>query len=263
MLRQPFLLLILLVHVGAHLRAADQGPVFPAERCVFFTCLSWDDEIETLYYRTLTEDPKAPVQPRAFIVGTKDIGIASSFRSEPQSYLGPAVLEFISAGTPLKAFPEKPDKEPVARVLIPPDQSHLLLLFFAQKNTVARAGSQYRIEIIPDHLDDLPAGGYCLMNTTGKNLIGSMGKKSFELPAHATKSLLPPEDTAENLEWLFWNELRKEKPLYSSIWQHRPDGRTLIIITESTEQREALSIKAVQDTVHPVRVKIEPPSIPR
>ncbi len=261
MLHQPLLLLTLLFHAGLPLIAVDQGPAFPPERRVVFTCLSWDEEIESLYYRTLVKDPKAPVTPSpgsqdTFIISAGNLAIASSYRSEPQAYLGPAVIEFFTA-------PPERDASPAARLLIPPGQSHLLLLFFPEKNTGANTGAQYRVEILPDNLASLPAGGYLLMNTTGKKLIGSMGKKSFELPGYSTKRLSPPADTIEKLEWIFWNGSRKVKPLYSSLWQHRPAGRTLIIITESIEQRGALAIKAVHDIEDPAELKVEPPSIPK
>lgn len=260
-LHQRLLLWLLIIQATLTPGVADQGSAFPPERGIIFTCLSWDDEIESLYYRTLIHDPKAPVsgsQTRSgsLVVSTGNLTIASSYRSEPQTYLGPAVIEFFTA-------PPEQNSTPVARILLPPEQNHLLFLFFSPKTTAASHGAPYRIEILPDHLANLPAGGYLLMNTTGKSLIGSMGKKSFELQEHSTKCLPPPADTMEKLEWRFWNGSRKAKPLYSSLWQHRADGRTLIIISDSIEQRGALAIKAIQDPVDPDNPKKELPLIPK
>lgn len=262
------LFLILFFQAGSYLEASDQASSFPPERRVVFTCLSWDDEIDTLYYRTLTETPKAPVphppdRSNSLIIGTGSLRISGSFRSEPQPYLGPAIIEFFPDRPLIKPISPQQVTTPVSSVVLPPDQNRLLLLFFKQTAITDHTGPQYRIEILPDSSDVLTMGGYLLMNCTGKNLIGSVGKQSFELQARSTKQLPSPSDTSQKLEWLFWNELHQEKPLYSSIWQHRSDSKTLIFIAESAEQRGALTIKAIQDIRDPADLEVDPPLIPK
>lgn len=262
------LLNILLLQALCLIHASDQSTPFPPERRVVFTCLSWDDEIETQYYRTLIKDPKAPVyftmnKPVPLVISIGGTKIASSFRSEPQSYLGPAILEFFTIPPPTKTTPKVRTPEPVASVFLPPDKTRVLLLFFKQTSAADHSNPRYHIEVIPDSLDDLPMGGYLLINSTGKKLIGSAEKLSFELEAHSKKHLPSPADTIQKLEWIFWNDSRKKKPLYSSLWSHRPDGRTIILITDSEEQRDALTIKAIQDIGESAKPKEESPPFPK
>lgn len=101
------------------------------------------------------------------------------------------------------------------------------------------------------------------MNTTGRKLIGSAGHQSFEIEARSAKALSLPADAPQKLEWIFWTASRQEKPLYSSLWQRHPDGRTLIFITESTDQRGDLAIKAILETGEPDAPVEEPPAIPK
>ncbi|MEY4483674.1 MAG: hypothetical protein RL693_1126 [Verrucomicrobiota bacterium] len=262
------LLFILSLFICPPFDASAQLVSFPPERRVIFACLSWDDEIETLHFQTLIKDPKARSsvsldKSTPLILSTGEVKIASSFRSELQPYLGPAVIEFFTS--PPLPDPASSDQvaKPVASVLLPPDQSRLLLLFFKQTATTNHNGQTYRIEILPDNLDELPMGGYLMINTTGKKLIGRSGKQSFEVPAHSSKPLPTPSDASQKLEWFFWNEAHKDKPLYSSVWQHRSDSRTLVFITDSDEQRGALAIKAIQDIGVPATPKEEAPPIPK
>lgn len=262
------LLNILLFQTLCFIHASDQSIPFPPERRVVFTCLSWDDEIETQYYRTLIKDPKAPVyftmnKSVPLVISIGDTKIASSFRSEPQSYLGPAILEFFTIPPPPKSALKERTPEPVASVFLPPDKTRVLLLFFKQTPPTDHPNLRHHLEVLPDSLDDLPMGGYLLINSTGKKLIGNVDKLSFELEAHSKKHVPSPADTAQKLEWLFWNGSRKEKPLYSSQWNHRPDGRSIIFITESGEQRGALAIKAIQDIGEPAKPKEESPPLPK
>lgn len=267
MIHRSGLLLLLFFHVCSFIRASEPLS-FPPERRVIFTCLSWDDEIDTAYYRTLIHDPNAAASissktPRLLIPSTASIKIASSFRSEAQPYLGPAAIEFFATPPLVHTASANADPRPVASVLLPPDKHNLMLLFLKQTPTSDHPGPQYRIEILPDNPGNLPMGGYLLMNTTGKKLIGSAGHQTFELEPRSAKALPFPGDAPQKLEWIFWNATRKEKPLYSSLWQHHPDGRTLIFITESAEQRGDLAIKAILETGEPDTPEEEPPAIPK
>lgn len=259
MLHKFALILILSFLASCFIHALDQTDPFPTERRVIFSCLSWDDEIETLYFRTLVNlNKQAPL-----MIGASSVNIASSFRSESQSYLGPAVLEFYSTLPSVNPISLEKSPKPVASVLLPPNKARVLLLFIKQAPTADHPNLHHYIEVLSDDLDNFPMGGYLLKNSTSKNLIATINKQSFELAAHSTKSLASPSDSTQKIEWLLWNETHKDKPIYSSLWQHRPDSRTIIFITESEEQRGSLSVKAIQDIGEPTKPKEESPPLPK
>lgn len=248
--------------------AHSQSLPLPADRRCVFTCLSWDDAAGPLHYRTLVKDPKAPVyftvdKPTPLVVGTGSTSVPSGFRSEPQSYLGPPVLEFFSIPPPTTSVSKDLMPVPVASVFIPPHMSRIVLLFFKQRPSRNAPGIHYEVQVLPDGLDDVPMGGYLLVNSTGKKLIGSVDTVSFELEPRSQQALKSPADKEQNLDWRFWNETKKDRPLYSSVWNHRPDGRSIIFVTDSTDQRSALTVRAIQETGEPAKPKVEPPPLPK
>lgn len=261
--------LLLFTSVFASLQAAPgQTPPFPAERRCVFTCLSWDEAAGPLHYRTLVKDPKAPVyftvdKPVPLVMGTGSTSVPSGFRSDPQSYLGPAVLEFFPIPPPSTLVAKELMPEPVARVFLPPLKARLVLVFFKQTPPRDQPSLLYRVEVLPDGLDEVAMGGYLLVNTTSKKMIGAVDTTAFELEPRSHRAIKSPADKEQNLEWRFWKETKKERPIYSSVWNHRPGGRSIIFITDSTDQRSALTVRAIQEDGAPAMPKVEPPPVPR
>ena len=248
--------------------ADDGGPgPFNPERRIAFTCLSWDEAIPRLYFRTLhhwTDHRTEPAAARrgALVVVAEKADAPNAVRSTPHGYLGPQVIEFFAVAPPNVPTSDEFRIAPIARATIPFASTRCLFLFFKQTPPVNEPNLRYRVQTLEDSLLDLPQGSYLVFNATNRNLIGSYDEVRFDVPAGASQLLRPEIADGKNGAWRFWDAANLKKPIHSAVWRHRTDGRYILFINSDPDHPAALKVKAIPEFGEPALPDRDPPALP-
>ncbi|MCB1208058.1 MAG: hypothetical protein KDK97_01965 [Verrucomicrobiales bacterium] len=248
--------------------ANDGGPgAFNPERRTIFTCLSWDEAIPRLYFRTLhhwTEHRSEPAEARrgALVVVAEKGDAPNTVRSTAHGYLGPQVIEFFAVAPPNVAVEEDFHIEPIARATIPFAATRCLFLFFKQTPPPNEPNLRYRVQTLEDSLLDLPQGSYLVFNATRRNLIGAYDETRFDVPAGNRVLLRPDITDGGNGAWRFWDAAEAKKPIHSSMWRHRAAGRFILFINSDPEHPAGLKVKAIPEFGQPPLPDRDPPALP-
>ena len=242
-------LLLLLAPLSAQDTAAKEKPFpFAAERSLKIVCLSADSGISTVWLRTLAK-VEGRDEPAITPVSTS---VPFSMRSDPLPYVGPAKIEFFETEPPAgPVFDDEGNRLgplPFATANLPSGKRELLLLFVPLSVDQQKYGLKYRLLPFDDSLDSVPWGSYRFINFTNRSFVAYAGSKSqrFELNPNRLSATIAPGGAKRNLQWLIYgNASGAEELVFSSQWLHRPDYRSLIFVTESTNQRGAINVKGI------------------
>lgn len=237
---------------------------FNQERSCVFTCLAWEKPLTTLYYRTL-EKPRPGQKFLAdqlhgqLVLNAVKTDAPAQVRSSPTGYAGPQALEFFRVPPSLTPVKKEFDVEPIAVVNLPAGMSRVLLLFIPQPPPPDKPNLIWRVQVLPDSITDLPLGNYLVFNATPKKLLGSYNERSFELVPG--QSVLRKVDwpSGVDMEWRFWEAENPERPVHTSLWRHKQDGRYIIFIMGGTDAASALQVKAITEYGEPKQAANPPP----
>lgn len=260
------ILSLLLTPFRAH--ADDGGPgAFNPERRTVFTCLSWDEAIPRLYFRTLhrwTDHRSEPAEARrgALVVVAEKGDAPNTVRSTAHGYLGPQVIEFFAVAPPNVGVKADFRIQPIARATIPFGATRCLFLFFKQAPPPNEPNLRYRVQTLEDSLLDLPQGAYLVFNATRKSLIGAHDETRFDVSAGNRVLLRPELKDGGNGAWRFWDAAEAKKPIHSSMWRHRSAGRFILFINTDPEHPGGLKVKAIPEFGEPPPPDREPPPLP-
>ncbi len=172
---------------------------------------------------------------------------------ETRGIRGPAKIEFFKTEPPAGAvFDTEGNRQPApfASATLPSGKREILLLFVPLPPDQREDGLEYRLLPFDDSMDTLPWGSYRFINFTGRNLLAFAGSKNqrHELRSNRASATISPGGSKRNLQWLIYDNPGTEgKPVFSAQWLHRPNYRSLIFITESTNQRGAINVKSIDE----------------
>ncbi len=263
MLRLISVMLVLASAVSA--QTIQRRPLtFMQERTCVFTCLAWEKPLSRIYYRTV-ERPQPGVRYLAdqmqgpLVLNAVKTEAPASARSTPVGYKGPASLEFFRVPPPVTPVAKEFAPDPIAIVNLPANASRVLLLFIPQPAPPDKPNLVWRVEVIPDSLTDLPLGNYMLLNATQKKLLGSYSDRSFELVPGTPMLRKLDWPSGVDLEWRFWEADNTARPVHTSLWRHKQDGRYIIFIRGDGDGSSALQVKAITEYGQPAAPAVPPP----
>lgn len=89
---------------------------------------------------------------------------------------------------------------------------------------------------IPDDVSNFPWGTIRVVNTTGRELVFTWEKKIAPLPARWTPVDVKPGGATRNMEVKVFLREDPATAIYSAVWEHRAEFRSLIFISASTDR---------------------------
>jgi hypothetical protein len=247
-----FLFIALLLQPLAAQDISEKEKPFPfaAERSVKVVCLAADSGISSVWVRTLVKNEAGAKGA----ISTASTPVPFSKRSSPVSYVGPAKIEFFKTEPPPgSVFDEEGNRKgpaPFATTTLPSGKREILLLFVPLSLDQRKDGLEYRLLPFDDSMEALPWGSYRFINFTNRSLVTYAGSKNqrHEIKSNRASSTISPGGSKRNILWLIYdNPQTKGKPIFSAQWLHRPNYRSLIFITESTNQRGAINVKSIDE----------------
>ena len=251
-MKSSLLLIAILLQPLYAQNAPEKEKPFPftAERSVKIVCLAADSGISSVWLRTLVKS-EANADPALTIVRTS---VPFSKRSSPVAYIGPANIEFFKTEPPAGAvFDEEGNRlgpAPIASATLPTGKREMLLLFVPLPPDQRKNGLEYRLLPFDDSMDTLPWGSYRFINFTDRPLVTFAGSQNqrHELKPNRASGTIRPGGAKRNLQWLIYDTPEPTgKPVFSAQWLHRPNYRSLIFVTESTNKRGAINIKSIDE----------------
>jgi hypothetical protein len=121
-------------------------------------------------------------------------------------------------------------KPEALKLTIPSGVKQPLLLILPDK----KSKTGLRALIIEDDLSTFKWGTIRLINITPKPLVFRWDKKAKAVPPGWTPVNVAPEGKSRNLEVFLYLKDDLEKPLYTSVWEHRSDMRQLVFMVPSS-----------------------------
>ncbi len=109
--------------------------------------------------------------------------------------------------------------------------------------------SGYRGLVLDDSMDRFPWGTYRFINATGVPLVCRLGPAAPVLLPKKLKTVdISPAGKRRNLPIGVAAQVQPEKWLFTSIWEHRPDFRRIVIIARSDDARSGpITLKVVPE----------------
>lgn len=120
-----------------------------------------------------------------------------------------------------------------SRIIIPEGMKQPLMLLLPD----LKSATGLRLLLIDDDSISFPWASIRMVNTTDKKLIFSDGEKRRILPANWTPQTFKPDDSIRNFEAQLYIPDQLKRPIYSAIWEHRANFRTLAFIVPSNNPR--------------------------
>lgn len=203
------------------------------------------------------EAPEPPplVNIRAFMIGGRDarqvhlIG-EKGFVSLRASGVQPSRTSKVRGYNPLPVFedlPEAWDPEsppvPAARVSLPPDTGHLLLL-------VLPDGDRVRYEAVPDDLFKATSRDWRFLNTTDKPIVFRLGEdaKPFIINPRSQKSHRLTTSEKKGAAVTAAARIQGEPTtFYSTYWPLHPDRRGMVLFVQ--KENGGIRIRLILDAL--------------
>lgn len=148
-------------------------------------------------------------------------------------------LDVTTAGEtpPVILAMDKKDKDGVpASVLIsfPASVKRALVLLLPDANDP----SGIRPLAIPDDVSSFPWGSIRFVNTTGRELVVTWEKKLVALPTAWTPIDIKPGGENRNMEVKVFLRSDPKTAIYSAVWEHREEFRSLVFISASADETQ-------------------------
>ncbi len=128
---------------------------------------------------------------------------------------------------------------------IPPALKRPLLLLLPDE----KSESGIRTIVLEDDLANFRWGTIRMINSTGRELVFRWEKKLAELPAAWDPVTISPGGDTRNMGVAMFLRERPDPPLYSAVWEHRDDARTLVFAVPGTDTtRSPVEFKFILET---------------
>jgi len=101
-----------------------------------------------------------------------------------------------------------------------------------------KAPSGIRALAIPDDISSFPWGGIRFVNTTGRELVFTWEKKLVSLPPGWKPVEIKPGGANRNMEVRVFLRDDPKTAIYSAVWEHREEFRSLVFISASTDETQ-------------------------
>ncbi len=190
--------------------------------------LALDEAVDGLFF----QDAKAVVPFQANITGL----------SQPVSYVGPRRFILRSSAAEFAAKPPLP--APAAFVDLPLNANRVLLCCLKSENT--------SLKIIAYNISSSGsrAGDYRFFNFSKQVLSVNLGAESFALDSRFDRNISNQSWQSEVLDLPMQVATvvdRKAKPVYSSVWGHRPGRRNFVFMFDGSHPSKPINIRRFFD----------------
>jgi len=135
-----------------------------------------------------------------------------------------------------------PIRQPIR---IPPAMKHPLLLLLPDE----KAATGIRTVVLDDDPANFQWGTIRMINSTGRELVFRWEKKIVALPVSWDPVKVAPGGGTRNMGVAMFLRERPDPPLYSAVWEHRRDARTLVFAVPGTDTtRSPVEFKFIMET---------------
>jgi hypothetical protein len=101
----------------------------------------------------------------------------------------------------------------------------------------AKATTGIRTVVFEDDTANFAWGATRFINATGKELVFVQEKKALVIPPTWTPVMASPGGALRNMEVKLFYKDQPNRAIYSAIWEHNPDQRTLIFLVPGEDPR--------------------------
>ena len=210
-------LLVTVSLTPAHLLAQDNGAQ------INFRCLAWDQTVMEKKF--------------VFLSGSRAKAISDMHTLKRSPLYKARATKQIIFSTNGETPSEEMAKENKLIVNIPTGIHKALFVFIPDTSKACGVRSL----VIDDSTTNFPWGSYRLMNTTGRPLVCWMDKARPKILNKPNQPInINPGGARRNFPIAFSFKTAPKKYLFTSIWEHRPDYRRLVIITRQKDQRHGV-----------------------
>lgn len=130
-------------------------------------------------------------------------------------------------------------------IRIPPAMKHPLLLLLPDE----KAATGIRMIVLEDDTANFQWGTIRMINSTGRELVFRWEKKIVALPASWDPVKVSPGGDTRNMGVVMFLREKPDPPLYSAVWEHRDDARTLVFAIPGTDTtRSPVEFKFIMET---------------
>ena len=196
-------------------------------------------------------------------VSSREIGVAWGSKSLEIGYMHPSKrtdkIDVPAEADSLRIVAL--DKEPTDNVFpsLPLDirsgmKNPLVILLPDEK-----APTGLRLIVLEDDVSDFRWGTIRLINATGQELFFIHERKPTKLAANWAPVTIAPGGVSRNIGVAVFHKDKRDRPIYSAVWQHREELRQLVFMVPNkdqsrgpvdfkfiTENRRALEAKAAE-----------------
>lgn len=209
---------------------------------ISFRCLAWDQTIVDKQF--------------VYLAGSRSVDVIDMHtlkRSPLHKIRAAKQIIFSTNGTTPS---EEMAQENKLIVKIPVGMSKALFVFIPD----ASVACGVRALVIDDSTVNFPWGSYRLVNTTGRPLVCWMDKakpKAVNGPSQPIN--VTPGGARRNFPVAFSFKTAPKKYLFTSIWEHRPDYRRLVIITRQKDKRHGvIGLKVIPERKSELKARVQP-----
>jgi hypothetical protein len=175
----------------------------------------------------------------------------------PLSYRGPRVLRLFASEADLTPVEGAPVPVPLAQVLLP-SEGRVVLLF-----SKGGAADEIQLRALGINADKLRAGDYQFFNYSRQSIAILLGSEKLALRAGEQSSLSAAA----------WRQGFQDldvklglagaggaiRPVYSSVWGHRPERRSLIMIFDQADPNRPLDVRRFYDVPGVAAMEVNEP----
>lgn len=217
-LRNPTCAAILGICLLSPALKAQDGSFLKAE----IVTLSWKGKIPGLWFQTKSGPQSLDIYDRSF--------------TPPEEYIGPRQIAFHSERENLILPPDQ-RPEPVAVATLPEGGGEVLLIF------IEKAGEQkaWQIQVLDNSMQNLPAGGYRVVNLTKDPYTAAFDRTTTPVKASGTTIIRPTKQN--DVRDLAVQFAKGSQLVYSSIWGHQENRRGTIFLLPGDKGSQFISIR--------------------
>ncbi len=129
---------------------------------------------------------------------------------------------------------DKDGKPASVPLIFPPKMKRALLLLLPD----LKHPTGVRPLVISDDVSTFPWGSIRLVNTTGRELVFTWEKKFIELPKNWKPVDVRPGGSTRNMEVKVYLPENPKSAIYSAVWEHREELRSLVFLSSSADQTQ-------------------------
>lgn len=140
--------------------------------------------------------------------------------------------------------PDADGKPSTSTIKIPESVKQPLLLVLPDP----KAATGIRLLVLEDDTADFAWGSTHFINATGRELVFAAEGKALRLPPSWTPVHADPGGATRSIEVKLFSRDQPARPIYSAIWEHDTDQRTLVFLVPGEDSRLGpVAIKAIPE----------------